>query len=176
MDILWFILATLTAIIASLYFYMVSNIKYLKDNWSSLRCNPAYMPFASYAGTDVLTNFANCAAKGFHDYAGFMMDPVMADMSTMTSGISEISSSMNEMRGMFSGVRGGFMMVFQSVFGKIANLMSSFQYLMIRIKTLIGRTVGVFASLIYVAYAGMETGVSVVGGPIGKTVNALSSL
>ena len=59
------------------------------------------------------------------------------------------------------------------VFGKIANLMGSMQYLMIRIQTLMGRIVGVFASLIYAFYAGAQTGQAVWNGPIGETVRIL---
>ena len=59
------------------------------------------------------------------------------------------------------------MMVFQMVFGKIQNLMASMQYLMIRIRTLMGRIVGVFASLIYAFYAGEQAAQSAAAGPIG---------
>jgi hypothetical protein len=60
------------------------------------------------------------------------------------------------------------MMVFQMVFGKIQNLMSSMQYLMIRIRTLMGRIVGVFASVIYAFYAGEQTAEAAKNSPIGK--------
>jgi len=165
-----FAIATLTAIIGSLYFYGASRTKYLKDNWSSLRCNPLYMPLAGYVGDDVFSNFNMCVTKNFHDYVGFAMDPINAQMSLVTDSVTSISGALADMRGLFSGVRGGFMMVFQMVFGKIANLMSSMQYLMIRIRTLMGRIVGVFSSLIYAFYAGEQTGESVWNGPIGKTI------
>ena len=80
---------------------------------------------------------------------------------------------MSDMRGMFGSVRGGFMMVFQMVFGKIHNLMASMQYLMIRIRTLIGRIVGVFASLIYALYATEQAGEAVWNGPIGEAARIL---
>jgi uncharacterized membrane protein len=77
------------------------------------------------------------------------------------------------MRGMFGDVRSSFMMIFQMVFGKIHNLMTSMQYLMIRIRTLMGRIVGVFASLIYVFYAGQQTGAAVWNGPVGTVARIL---
>ena len=167
------IIATLTAIIATTFYIGEMNKKYLKDNWSSLRCNPLYMPLAGYIGQDTFGNFTSCLTSSFQTYAGLSMDGMNSQMSLVSDSLGSISSSMSDMRGMMGNTRGGFMMVFQMVFGKIANLMASMQYLMIRIQTLMGRIVGVFASLIYAFYAGEQTGQAVWNGPIGETVRIL---
>ena len=167
---LLFAIATLTAIIASLYYFGSSRVKYLKDHWSELRCNPIYMPLAGYAGVDVFTNFTKCTTKSFGDYAGMAMDPLHSQMALVTESIGSIGGALDDMRGLFSSVRGGFAMVFQMVFGKIHNLMASMQYLMIRIRTVMARIVGVFASLIYAFYAGEQAGESAANGPLGKIV------
>ena len=60
-----FILTTLTAMIVSLSYLGSAQVKYLKDNWSELRCNPIYMPMASYVGVDPFSNFTKCIGKGF---------------------------------------------------------------------------------------------------------------
>lgn len=169
-----FILTTLTAILTSLYFIGSNQVKYLKDHWSEVRCNPLYMPMASYAGVDPLSNFTRCINKSFGDYAGAAMDPLHGQISIIGDSMESITEALSDMRGLFSNVRGGFGMVFQMVFGKIANLMSSMQYLMIRIQTLMGRIVGVFASLIGAMYGSMELGQSIWNGPPGKIVRALS--
>jgi hypothetical protein len=101
------------------------------------------------------------------------MDGMNSQMSTVGDSLGSISTAMSDMRGMMGQTRGGFMMVFQMVFGKIQNLMSSMQYLMIRIRTLIGRIVGVFASLIYAFYAGEQAAESAWNGPIGTVVRVL---
>jgi hypothetical protein len=88
-------------------------------------------------------------------------------MSIVGDSLGSITTAMSDMRGMMGETRGGFMMVFQMVFGKIQNLMSSMQYLMIRIRTLMGRIVGVFASLIYAFYAGEQAAQAAWNGPIG---------
>lgn len=173
MDLLWFSLATLIAVIAAFYMYGLSRLKYIKDNWSKLRCDPLYMPLAGLVGVSVSGNFFRCAGKSFHDYAGFAMDPITAELGVVSESIGEIGGAMKDMRGLFSSVRGGFGMVFQMVFGKIQNLMSSMQYLMIRIRTMIGRLVGVFTSIVYAFYGGQQTGEAVMNGPIGKTISFL---
>jgi phage-related protein len=94
-------------------------------------------------------------------------------MSSVSDSMGLIGDALSDMRGLFSSVRGGFAMVFQMVFGKIHNLMSSMQYLMIRIRTLMGRIVGVFASLIYTFQAGEQTGEAIMETPIVKAIETL---
>lgn len=168
------ILATLISIVVSLKYLGEAQVKYLKDHWSELRCNPFYMPMSGALGIDPLNNFMRCTNKSFGDYAGAAMDPLHGQMSLVGDSLSSVTGALSDMRGLFSNVRGGFGMVFQMVFGKIANLMSSMQYLMIRIQTLMGRIVGVFATIIYSFYTGMQTGESAWNGPPGKIVRALS--
>jgi hypothetical protein len=166
-------IATLVTVVVTSIYVGEQYKKYLKDHWSELRCNPLYMPLASYAGYDISQNLVNCVTKSFSDYAGLGMDGMNSQMSLVTDTLGTLNDSMDDMRGMMGTTRGGFMMVFQMVFGKIANLMGSMQYLMIRIRTLMGRIVGVFASLIYAFYAGEQTGQAVWNGPIGETARIL---
>ena len=172
-DLFIFVAITLTFIGLSLYGFVQTRIAFLKKNWVEYRCNPIYMPFASLVGQSTFTNFTQCTMKSFHDYLGFVMDPIMGEFSIVNETISEVSDTLGSMRSMFSGVRGGFLGIVGSVFGKIQNLMSQTQYIMIRMRTLLARIVGVMFSLVYTFYAGMETGESVMNGPIGKTVSML---
>ena len=162
---------TLTAILVTGYYLAQSHIAYMKQHWSELRCNPLYMPFAGLVGVSVSGNFSRCMGKSFADQSAINNDGLLSHVSILSEGMGHIGGALGDIRGLLGNVRGGFMMVFQMVFGKIANLMSSMQYLMIRIRTLMGRLVGVFASLIYSAQTGMETGEAVMAGPIGKVIS-----
>ena len=168
-QLFFFAAFTIACMIGATSYIVASQTKYIKDNWSELRCNPAYMavPFLVNVGVTAPTNFYNCTAKTFSDFAGLSMDVMNSQMGIVSDSLGSISQNMSDMRGMMGSTRGGFMMVFQMVFGKIQNLMSSMQYLMIRIRTLMGRIVGVFASIIYAFYAGEQTAQSVWNGPIG---------
>ena len=173
MDVAIFAAATVISLGVALYMYGISNIKKIKANWPEYRCNPIYMPVAGLVGQDVFTNFTGCIMKNFQDYAGFMMDPILSLFSDLTEGVSEISGAMDDMRGMMSDVRGGFLGIVGTVFGKIENLMSQFQYIIIRMRTLLARVVGIMMSFMYIFYGGMQTGESVGAGPIGQTVSFL---
>jgi hypothetical protein len=152
---------------------MVNNIKDLKDNWPEYRCNPAYMPLAGMVGQDPFKNFNDCTMKSFQDYTGFVVDPIMSQFSTMTDAVSQIGGAMDDMRKMMAQTRDGFLGIVGTVFGKIQNLMSQFQYIIIRMRTLMARLVGIMMSFVYIFTTGSQTGASVLNGPIGKTMNFL---
>lgn len=164
------IICSITAFVATTFYIGEMNKKWLKDNWSAVRCNPLYMPLASYIGQDTFGNFTSCVTSSFQTYAGLSMDGMNSQMSLVSDSLGSIGSAMSDMRSMMGTTRGGFMMVFQMVFGKISNLMASMQYLMIRIQTLIGRIVGTFAAIIYAFYAGEQTGQATYNLPFVQTI------
>lgn len=173
METVIFIVATIVAIVASTYLFALAQVDHIKKNWSKYRCNPIYMPVAGMVGDEVFSNFTKCTMKGFHDYAGFMMDPILQEFNVVSDTIGEIGGAMQDMRSMLAGTRGGFMGIIGSVFGKIQNTMGSIQYIIIRMRTLVGRIMGVMMSFMLIFYTGMETGQSVVNGPIMKVFSAL---
>ena len=166
-------IATIVSILSSLYLFALSQVSFLKKNWPKYRCHPMYMPMAGLVGEDVTTNFTKCTMKGFQDYSGYVMDPITSQFSVFNSIIGDISGAMTDMRSMMSDVRGGFLGIVSTVFGKIENLMSQFQHIIIRMRTLLARVTGVMMSFVYIFYGGMQTGESVVAGPIGKTMSVL---
>jgi hypothetical protein len=173
METIIFVIATVVAILASFYLFAQSQVDHIKKNWVQYRCNPIYMPVAGLVGDDVVSNFTKCTMKGFHDYAGFIMDPLMAEFSIINDTIDEIGGAMKSFRGMFSSVRGGMLGIVGSVFGKIHNVMSQTQYIVIRMRTIMSRIVAVMYSFVYIFYSGMQTGESTVNGPVGKVVSFL---
>jgi len=166
-------LTTVVALGVTAYLFASSQVDHLKKNWPQYRCNPIYMPVAGLVGDSVVGNFTKCTMKGFHDYAGFIMDPIMAEFSVINDTVSTIGDAMNSFRSMFSSVRGGMLGVVGSVFGKIHNVMSQTQYIVIRMRTILARVVGIMYSFVYIFYSGMQTGQSVVNGPVGRTMSFL---
>lgn len=173
MDLLIVVSATLTAILAVGYWLMVARLDEIRENWIQYRCNPLYMPFAGMVGQDVASNFTKCTMKSFQDYAGFIMDPIQTLFGTFLKMFSSIAESLQSMRQMFAGIRNGFLGIVSMIFGKLANTMAAMQYLMIRIRTVFMRVAGIMQGMMNIATAGVQTGRSVVNGPIGKTISFL---
>jgi hypothetical protein len=128
---------------------------------------------AGLVGQDPFKTFTDCTMKRFQDYTGFVVDPIMGQFTQVNSIVSNIGGAMNDMRGMMAQTRTGFLGMIGSVFGKIHNLMSQFQYIIIRMRTLMARLVGIMVSFTNIFYTGQQTAPSIMNGPIGQTVNFL---
>ena len=173
MDLVIFVVATLTAVLAVCYTMILARLDEIKENWVQYRCNPMYMPFASFVGVDTAGNFMRCTTKSFQDYAGFILDPINQLFGTFLGMFSSIADSLNSMRSMFNGIRTAFLGIVTMIFGKLANTMASMQYLMIRIRTVFLRVSGVMFSMMNIMNTGISSGKSVINGPIGKTISFL---
>lgn len=173
MDLVIFVVATLTAALAVCYTMILTRLDEIKENWVQYRCNPMYMPFASFVGVDTAGNFMRCTTKSFQDYAGFILDPINQLFGTFLGMFSSIADSLNSMRAMFNGIRTAFLGIVTMIFGKLANTMASMQYLMIRIRTVFLRVSGVMFSMMNIMNTGISSGKSVINGPIGKTISFL---
>lgn len=173
MDLVIFVVATLTAMLAVCYTMILARVDEIKENWVQYRCNPMYMPFASFVGVDTAGNFMRCTTKSFQDYAGFILDPINQLFGTFLGMFSSIADSLNSMRSMFNGIRTAFLGIVTMIFGKLANTMASMQYLMIRIRTVFLRVSGVMFSMMNIMNTGISSGKSVINGPIGKTISFL---
>lgn len=173
MDLIIVAVATLAALLAVSYTFILSSLDEIKKNWIEYRCNPVYMPFASLVGVDTAGNFMRCTTKSFQDYAGFIFDPINRLFSTFLQMFSSIAESLNSMRAMFNGIRTAFLGIVTMIFGKLANTIASMQYLMIRIRTVFLRVSAVMYSMLNIMNTGISSGKSVMNGPIGKTISFL---
>jgi hypothetical protein len=108
-----------------------------------------------------------------YDYAGFIMDPLMGEFAIVNDTLEEVGTAMGSMRSMMGTVRGGFLGIIDTVFGKIGNLMSQFQYIIIRMRTVMSRLVGIMMTFVAVFTTGGETAGSVMNGPIMKSISFL---
>lgn len=173
MDLVIFAVATLTAVLGVCYTMILARLDEIKENWVQYRCNPMYMPFASFVGVDTGGNFMRCTTRSFQDYAGFILDPINQLFGTFLGMFSSIADSLNSMRAMFNGIRNAFLGIVTMIFGKLANTMASMQYLMIRIRTVFLRVSAVMFSMMNIMNTGISSGKSVINGPIGKTISFL---
>lgn len=148
------------------YFGQVAKIK---ANWPLYRCNPIYMPLAD----NIETNFVYCMQNMQSSYMGFLLQPLTHNTSSLSTGMGGFMNDINMVRAMFDKVRTFFSSGFQSIFGVFLNLIIEFQKIIIGIKDLIGKTVGVITTLLYLIDGAMQTMQSAWSGPPGQMVQAL---
>ena len=153
--------------IAGVIYY--SQISEIKANWPLYRCNPMYMVLAD----DVEQNFTYCIQSIQTNFMGYLLAPITYITGTLGTQMSGFMNDIQNIRAMFDKIRTFFTSIVQSIFGVFLNLVIEFQRITIGIKDLIGKTVGIMVSLMYIMDGSVKTMNSTWNGPPGQMVRAL---
>ena len=153
--------------IAGVFYY--SQLAEIKANWPLYRCNPMYMPLAD----DMESNFVYCIQSMQTNFMGYLLQPLTFLTSSLGGMMGNFMDEINSIRAMFNKIRTFFSDIIQSVFGVFLNLVIEFQRITIGIKDLIGKTIGIMTSLMYVMDGSIKTMNSTWNGPPGQMVRAL---
>jgi hypothetical protein len=153
--------------IAGVFYF--SQLADIKANWPLYRCNPMYMPLAD----DPETNFTYCIQSMQSDYMGYLLQPITFVTSSITDILGSFLGEINMVRAMFDKIRGFMSSIIESVFGVFLNLVIEFQKITIGIKDLIGKTIGIMVSLMYILDGSIKTMNSTWNGPPGQMIKAL---
>ena len=155
--------------IAGVFYY--SQVAQIKANWPLYRCNPIYMPLAD----DMQSNFVYCIQSMQINFMGFLLEPLTFITNTVNSLLGSFLGEINMVRAMFNKIREFISSIIQSVFGVFLNLVIEFQKVTIGIIDLIGKTIGIMTTLMYVIDGSMKTMSSAWNGPSGQLVRALGN-
>jgi hypothetical protein len=149
-------------------FYLTS-VQSIKANWSQYRCNPFYMPLSD----DIEKDFAYCIQNIQSNFMGYLLQPITYITSSLTGILSSFMNEINMVRAMFNKIRTLISSIIQSVFGVFLNLVIEFQRITIGIKDLMGKTIGIMVTLMYVIDGSIKTMKSAWNGPAGQMVQKL---
>jgi len=155
--------------IAGVFYY--SQVAEIKANWPLYRCNPIYMPLAD----DMQSNFVYCIQSIQVNFTGFLLEPLTFITNSINSLLGSFMDEINMVRAMFNKIRTFISSIIQSVFGVFLNLVIEFQKVTIGIVDLIGKTIGIMTTLMYVIDGSMKTMNSTWNGPPGQLVRALGN-
>ena len=153
--------------IAGVFYY--SQMAEIKANWPLYRCNPMYMGLAD----DIEENFTYCIQSMQTNFMGYLLAPLTYVTGTLGTQLGGFMNDIQNVRAMFNKIRTFFSSIIESVFGVFLNLIIEFQRITIGIKDLIGKTVGIMVSLMYVMDGSVKTMNSTWNGPPGQMVRAL---
>jgi len=153
--------------IAGVFYY--SQLAEIKANWPLYRCNPMYMVLAD----DIEENFTYCIQTMQSNFMGYLLAPLSHITNTLGTQLGGFMESIQNIRAMFNKIRTFFTSIIQSIFGVFLNLVIEFQRITIGIKDLIGKTIGIMVSLMYVMDGSIKTMNSTWNGPPGQLVKAL---
>tara|TARA_B100000902_G_C27299179_1_gene911775 strand:- start:1213 stop:2208 length:996 start_codon:yes stop_codon:yes gene_type:complete len=172
-DITYTIIIIIIFIVLLFFNILVVGIKNVKENWPQYRCNPMVMPFASIFGKDTSENFTYCIQTMQSNYMSTLMQPLDYNFSVISELGSSLTNSINDVRAFFDKFRNMITSLIQNIFGIFLNIIIEFQKLMINIKDLFGKFIGILAALIYTLDGSIITMESVWKGPPGKAVRAI---
>jgi len=153
--------------IAGVFYY--NQVAEIKAKWPLYRCNPLYMPLAD----NIQTNFVYCVQSMQTNLMGYILEPLTFLTSSINYILGDFLDAINMVRAMFNKIRTFISSIIQSVFGVFLNLVIEFQKITIGIKDLIGKTIGIMTTLMYVIDGSVLTMQSTWNGPPGQLVKAL---
>jgi hypothetical protein len=164
-----FLVVNLAFIVNIFMIFYSSQLAEIKSNWPLYRCNPIYMPLAD----DIQSNFVFCIQSMQTNFMGYLLEPLTFLTSSITNNMSSMLTEINSVRGMFDKVRTFSAAAVESVFGVFLNLIIEFQKIIIGIKNLMGQTIGILVTIMYVMDGSIKTMESAWNGPSGQMVRAL---
>lgn len=153
--------------IVGIFYY--NQVAQIKANWPLYRCNPMYMVLAD----NVEENFVYCVQTMQSGFMGYLLQPLTFITSTLTGMMGGFMGDIQNVRAMFNKIRTFFSSIIESVFGVFLNLIIEFIRITVSIKDLIGKTIGIMVSLMYVVDGSVKTMQSTWNGPPGQMVRAL---
>ncbi len=151
------------------------GIKKVQDNWPVYRCSPTVMPFAGIFGHDVGDNFNQCMQTTQTSYMEYLMLPMNYILKLVGNVASKIVSDINSVRGVMDRLRNQVMSIIQNTFGVLLNIVIGFQKIIISLRDLINKLVGVVMTLLYILQGAMFTMQSLWNGINGSLVRSLGS-
>jgi len=153
--------------IAGIFYF--NQIAQIKANWPLYRCNPMYM----FLADNIEENFVYCVQSMQTNFMGYLLQPLTFITNSLTSMMGGFMGDIQNIRAMFNKIRTFFSTIIESVFSVFLNLIIEFQRITIGIKDLIGKTIGIMVSLMYVMDGSIKTMNSTWNGPPGQMVRAL---
>jgi hypothetical protein len=152
---------------------IVVGMQRIKDNWPVYRCQPLIMPFASIFGHNTSKNFSFCIQNIQSSFMDDLLKPVSFNIGILGGITSDLTDSLNGVRGFLSVFRFNLADIFKNIFATLFNIMVEIQRTMINIKDMIGKMTGIMMTTLYLMNGAMLTMTSAWAGPPGGLVRAL---
>ena len=169
-----FNLLILLAFVGMYVFSIVSvGLKNIKKNWPEYRCNPMAMPLAGQFGFDPIENFTYCITQMQSNAMGFFLQPIHFLMELMGGLGKDLMEAINMVRHVIAYIRGMVGNITGDIFGVFMNILIQIQTIMIKLKDLAMKIVGVMTASMYIIGTSMKLGQSIWAGPIGGIVRTL---
>jgi len=137
--------------ILGVFYY--SKVEEIKKNWPMYRCNPVYMPLAD----NVNENFTYCIQNMQVNYLQFLLEPLTFITGALGGMIGGLVGQVEAVRAMFAKLRTFIPNIFTNLFGSFSVLTVEFEKINVSIRDIIGKTMAVVVSVMYILDGSVKT-------------------
>lgn len=153
------------------------QLQNIQQNWGEYRCIPAVMPVAGYIGpegTNTSENFSYCMQSVMTSLAPGILQPFAYLQSKTTGMMSGITNSLVSAREAQNNSKVQSVGIFSSIYSMFANLIVSFNLIIIKMLAAQGKSAGILTTLLHVMTTVSLTFESMWNGVPGKMIKALA--
>jgi predicted PurR-regulated permease PerM len=147
------------------YFFIISKIETIKQDWPNQRCKPSVIPFAGIInapdGQDkqeyTNQNFNQCMNDTLEGVADTAMQPVYYSLSVIQEVANGIMDAINSMREMFDKLRNDIAAFGQEVYARSLNFLMPILLLFIKLKDSFNKVNGVMGVAVFSLLGAYDT-------------------
>ena len=170
-SVILFIIITIILILIISYCLIMINAQPIIDDWANQRCKPNIIPFAGLithpegisASDYTSQNFNYCTQNILSSITGTAVEPLTFITNLLNSMAEKIKNDIQSVRAMFDKVRTMFQEVSQEIMGRIINITTPLQQIVISFKDLLGKIQGVMTAGLFTALGSYYTLKSLLG-------------
>ena len=153
------------------YCLIMVNTQPILDDWPNQRCKPQILPIAGFithpegvtATEYTAQNFTYCTQNILTNITGDALKPLTYVTASLQNVLVDIQNSLNAVRAMFDKTRDFFASVSQEIMGRIMNIMTPLQQILISFKDLIAKIQGSMTAGLFTALGAYYTLKSMLG-------------
>lgn len=151
------ILTLLTFVVAFGYNHYQAQLKFLKKNWNTVKCNPLIIPFAGLINAPKGKSAMNYTEENLNECMYDVLEDIVevekaaqsAAQTIANETVSGLDEAVNATRSLISEIRSSISSVFSGIFSKIHNTMIPIQNIMIKSQNNINNSQAVLSTAMY---------------------------
>lgn len=170
----WSLGMTIFILILSIYIivYLLLSfyLKNLKSKWSSIRCNPLYIPFVSMIHKPkdknsfefTSENFSYCTSTILKNIVSDFLAPIYYVYNGLNNALSYVKEDIQKVRQRIFSIVNNIETIDKSIMGKVFGSMIPLQHDLIKIRTILRKSQSVGLTGVYTTIAGYFSIVSII--------------
>lgn len=148
--------------IAISYFYIMSKVEPIKNNWDAYKCHPGVIPFAGHIINPpdqspiefTSENFGRCVNQVLATIVGQFIKPIYYLSDKIVGFFNKLVGVLLVFRKLMAYIRNKFKKIITHLMNKIVNVFIPVQKIIIKFKDALAKTVGVMTAGLYTVMSG----------------------